>query len=74
MLTMKGRSNMKITYNVKMTAQNCLGREYSVIQQTEYEDGDIVRKCLHTSEYRYDEDNTLQENVINFLVKIGVHK
>ena len=35
-----------------MTAQNHLGREYSIIQHTEYEDGNIVRKCLYTSEYR----------------------
>lgn len=43
---------MKVTYSVKMTAQNDLGREYSVVQKTEYANGDIVRKCLYTSEYK----------------------
>ena len=34
----------------------------------------VIENNIPFLELRYDEDNTLQENVINFLVKIGVHK
>ena len=43
---------MKITYDVKITAQSDLGREYSVIQTIEYDNGDIVRNNLYTSPYK----------------------
>jgi hypothetical protein len=44
---------MKISYGVKMTAQNDLGREYSVVQIVENENGEIqARNYLYTSAFK----------------------
>lgn len=43
---------MKVSYSVKITAQSDLGREYSVIQTIEHDNGDIVRNNLYTSPYK----------------------
>lgn len=43
---------MKISYDVKITAQNDLGREYSVIQTVEHSNGNIDRNNLYRSEYK----------------------
>lgn len=44
---------MKITYEVKMTAQNDLGREYSIVQITENDQGELQsRNYIYTSPFK----------------------
>lgn len=42
----------KISYDTKFTAQNDLGREWSVIQTIENENGNIDRNIIFTSQYK----------------------
>lgn len=41
-----------ISYDVKFTAQNDLGREWSVIQTIKHDNGNIDRNVLFTSEHK----------------------
>lgn len=41
-----------ISYDVKFTAQNDLGREWSVIQKIEHENGNIDRNNIFTSQFK----------------------
>lgn len=40
------------SYDVKFTAQNDLGREWSVIQTVKHDNGNIDRNVLFTSEHK----------------------
>ena len=40
------------SYDVKFTAQNDLGREWSVIQTVKHDSGNIDRNVLFTSEHK----------------------